>query len=136
MLVAWVDGASRGNPGEAAFGVRICEANGTEVARFGGYLGLQTNNHAEYCGLIAALRWAREHGIDALEVRSDSQLLVRQMTGQYRVKSPTLRPLWEEARSLAELLGRFRILHLGREHNADADSMANQVLDERAAGGR
>lgn len=132
MHVAFVDGASRGNPGEAAYGVRVCDADGVEVSRFGGYLGKQTNNHAEYCGLIAALRWAHEHRVQALEIRSDSQLLVRQMTGEYRVKSATLRPLWEEARQLAEALPRFRIRHLGREDNADADSMANQVLDDRA----
>lgn len=132
MRIAYVDGASRGNPGSAAFGVRVVDEEGVELDRFGGYLGLQTNNYAEYSGLIAALEWAASQGVDALEVRSDSQLMVRQMLGQYRVKSATLRPLWEQARALAGRLGRFRIVHLGREHNVEADSLANEILDHNA----
>lgn len=128
--IAYVDGASRGNPGAAAYGVRICAADGSEIDRFGGYLGRQTNNFAEYSGLIAALRWALDNGVGELEVRSDSQLMVRQMLGQYRVKSASLRPLWQEARELATRLHAFRIVHLGREHNVEADSMANQILDD------
>ena len=132
MRIAYVDGASRGNPGASAFGVRIVDEDGVEVDRFGGFLGLQTNNYAEYRGLIAALEWAASRGVDALEVRSDSQLMVRQMLGQYRVKSATLRPLWEQACTLAGGLGRFRIVHLGREHNVEADSLANEILDRNA----
>lgn len=129
--VAYVDGASRGNPGDAAYGVRICDTEGAEVERFGGFLGRQTNNFAEYSGLIAALRWALDNGVEDLEIRSDSQLMVRQMLGQYKVKSRSLRPLWLEARELAARLRSFRILHLRREHNVEADSMANEVLDAR-----
>lgn len=132
MLTAYIDGASRGNPGDAAYGVRVCDADGNEVARFGGYLGRQTNNFAEYRGLIAALEWAGEQSVEALRVRSDSQLLVRQMQGRYRVKSASLRPLWEEANELAQGLALFRIEHVRREHNVEADSMANEVLDGRA----
>ena len=90
MLIAYTDGASRGNPGESAYGVRVCDAEGVEVARFGDYLGHQTNNYAEYQGAIAALRWALDNGVAALEIRSDSQLLVRQIEGRYRVKSEGL----------------------------------------------
>jgi ribonuclease HI len=97
MFVAHIDGASRGNPGHAAYGVRVCDAAGVEVARLGEYLGRQTNNYAEYQGLIAALRWARDHSVETFIVRSDSQLLVRQMQGRYKVKSATLRPLWQQA---------------------------------------
>ncbi len=131
MLTAYIDGASRGNPGDSAFGVRVCDADGQELTRFGGYLGRQTNNHAEYQGLIAALRWAGEHDVEALRVRSDSQLLVRQMQGRYRVKSASLRPLWRQANALAQALALFRIEHVRREQNTDADSMANEVLDAR-----
>lgn len=131
--VANIDGASRGNPGHAAFGVRICDADGQEVDRLGGYLGRQTNNYAEYRGLIAALRWALDNEVDELEVRSDSQLLVRQMQGRYRVKSPSLRPLYEEARSMAQRVPRLRILHVRREDNVEADSLANDVLDAELA---
>lgn len=130
--IAYVDGASRGNPGNAAYGVRVCDAEGNEIERFGDYLGLQTNNYAEYSALIAALRWALDNGVEDLEVRSDSQLMVRQMLGQYKVKSTSLRPLWQEARRLAMRLHSFHIEHLRREHNVEADSMANEILDARA----
>lgn len=136
MLIANIDGASRGNPGAAAYGVRVCDAAGREVARLGGYLGRQTNNFAEYQGLIAALEWAVEHDIDVFEVRSDSQLLVRQMQGRYKVKSPTLRPLFERASSLKAQLPRVRLVHVRRESNVEADSLANEVLDNRATGSR
>ena len=130
-MIAFIDGASRGNPGDAAYGVRIIDDDGHEVARFGDYLGRQTNNYAEYQGLLAALRWARDEGPGSFEVRSDSQLLVRQMEGRYKVKSASLRPLWEEARRLAATLPGLRIVHVRREHNVEADSVANEVLDAR-----
>ncbi len=133
IFVAHIDGASRGNPGHAAYGVRVCDAAGVEVARLGEYLGRQTNNYAEYQGLIAALRWARDNGVEAFVVRSDSQLLVRQMQGRYKVKSATLRPLWQQASELAASLGEFRLEHVRRESNVEADALANDVLDARAA---
>ncbi|HJO02411.1 MAG TPA: ribonuclease HI family protein [Acidobacteriota bacterium] len=133
MFVAHIDGASRGNPGHAAYGVRVCDATGVEVATLGEYLGRQTNNYAEYQGLIAALRWASDNGVEAFTVRSDSQLLVRQMQGRYKVKSTTLRPLWQQASELAATLRTFRLEHVRRESNVEADSLANDVLDAQSA---
>lgn len=130
-VVAHVDGASRGNPGDAAFGVWLCREDGSPIGAFGDYVGHKTNNHAEYRGLLAALEWARRNAVDSLHVRSDSQLMVRQMTGRYRVKSAALRPLWEEARAAAGRLGSFRIEHVRRELNEMADRLANLALDRR-----
>ena len=134
MFVAHIDGASRGNPGHAAYGVQVCDAAGVEVARLGEYLGRQTNNYAEYQGLIAALRWARDHSVETFMVRSDSQLLVRQMQGRYKVKSTTLRPLWQQASELAAAIRTFQLEHVRRESNVEADSLANAVLDARPGG--
>ena len=130
-IVAYVDGASRGNPGDAAYGVRVCSIDGVELAAFGDYLGTQTNNYAEYRGLLAALAWAIDHGAKELQVVSDSELVVKQMSGKYRVKSPTLKPLFEEARDLASRLERFRIRHVLRHENTEADRLANLAIDER-----
>src|SRR5215216_5971761 len=101
---ASVDGGSRGNPGPAGYGVHIEQDDGT-VVELKESLGLATNNVAEYSGLIAALRWAAAHGISQLRVRADSELLVKQMRGEYRVKSPGLQPLFEQARGLARQIG-------------------------------
>jgi ribonuclease HI len=130
-VVAYVDGASRGNPGDAAYGVRVSSREGEELAAFGDFLGTRTNNYAEYSGLLAALAWAIEHDMDELEVVSDSELMVKQMNGKYRVKSPTLRPLFDEARARARNLGRFRIRHVLRHDNVDADRLANAAIDAR-----
>ncbi len=124
-----VDGGSRGNPGPAAYGVRIERDDGTAV-ELKASLGVATNNVAEYRGLLAALRWALEHGVTRLHVRSDSQLLVKQMTGEYRVKNAGLQPLYEEARSLVRRLGRVRFEHVRRELNSEADRLANEAMDE------
>ncbi len=129
--IAYVDGASRGNPGDSAFGVRVCSRQGEELAAFGDFLGTRTNNYAEYSGLLAALAWALEHEVDDLEVVSDSELMVKQMNGKYRVKSPKLRPLFEEARARAGELERFRIRHVLRHDNVDADRLANAAIDAR-----
>lgn len=125
-----IDGGSRGNPGPAAYGVVIRDAKGEIVARLKKYIGQHTNNVAEYFGLIAALDYAQVHGIRALRIESDSELLVKQMRGQYRVKSDDLRPLFERARKMAQTLESFRIDHVFRERNRDADALVNQVLDE------
>lgn len=130
-VVANVDGASRGNPGDAGFGVWVRDADADGVAGFGDFLGRQTNNHAEYRGLLAVLEWAENNGVRELLVRSDSQLMVRQMNGRYRVKSARLRPLWEEARTRASRLSRFRIEHVRREDNETADELANLAIDRR-----
>ena len=97
-------------------------------------LGLTTNNVAEYSGLIAALRWAASHGISTLHVLADSELLVKQMRGEYRVKSPGLRPLFEQAHALARQIGDVTFEHVRRERNKDADRLANEAMDEAAAG--
>lgn len=130
-VVAHVDGGSRGNPGDSGYGVWIRDAEGEGRAGFGDFLGRQTNNHAEYRGLLAVLEWAENNGVSELLVRSDSQLMVRQMNGRYRVKSPGLKPLWEEARTRASRLERFRIEHVRREDNEMADQLANLAIDRR-----
>jgi probable phosphoglycerate mutase len=96
-------------------------------------LALATNNVAEYRGLLAALMWAAQHGINRLHVRSDSLLLVKQMCGDYRVKHPGLQPLWAEARGLARQIGKVQFEHVRRELNKDADRLANEAMDEAAA---
>lgn len=127
--VANIDGGSRGNPGPAGYGVRIEQADGTLVD-LKQSLATCTNNVAEYNGLLAALRWAADHGVTTLRVRSDSELLVKQMKGEYRVKNPGLQPLYEEARALARRIGRVTFEHVRREFNKDADRLANEAMDE------
>jgi ribonuclease HI len=128
-----VDGASRGNPGDAGFGVHVSDADGETVAEMYGHLGKATNNVAEYEGLLHALRWAAGRGVDSIEIFSDSELLVRQMAGRYRVKNPGLQPLHREASALLSRFERARITHVRREHNREADALANRALDEQAS---
>ena len=123
-----IDGGSRGNPGPAGFGVRIEHADGT-IVELKAAIGITTNNIAEYSGLLAALRWAIENGISELHILADSDLLVKQMRGEYRVKSPGLQPLHEEARSLVKRIGRVKFEHVRREFNKDADRLANEAMD-------
>ena len=130
---ASVDGGSRGNPGPAGYGVHIEREDGT-IAELKESLGLATNNVAEYSGLIAALRWAAAHGISKLHIRADSELLVKQMRGEYRVKSPGLQPLYEQARALTRQIGDVTFEHVRREFNKEADRLANEAMDEAAAG--
>jgi probable phosphoglycerate mutase len=127
--IANIDGGSRGNPGPAGYGVRVERPDGT-VIEIKEFLGTCTNNVAEYRGLLAALRWAAEHGISQLRIRSDSELLIRQMRGEYRVKNAGLQPLYEEARALARRIGRVTFEHVRRELNADADRLANEAMDQ------
>ena len=128
-----VDGGSRGNPGPAGYGVRIEQEDGS-IVELKESIGIATNNVAEYSGLIAALAWAVTHGVSRLHVRADSDLLVKQMRGEYRVKSPGLQPLFEQARALARQIGDVKFEHVRREFNADADRLANEAMDEAAAG--
>src|SRR5579875_3779634 len=100
-ITAHCDGGSRGNPGPSGYGAVIVDAGGRTLARLSDFLGAQTNNYAEYAGLLAVLKWALEHERKRLRLISDSELMVKQMKGQYKVASPGLRPLWEEARRLA-----------------------------------
>ena len=130
-----IDGGSRGNPGPAAYGVVVRDGKGEIAARLKKYIGNNTNNVAEYFGLIAALDYAQTHGIRALRVESDSELVVKQMCGQYKVKNEDLRPLFERARKMAQGLEFFRIEHVRREQNREADALANQALDETARPG-
>jgi probable phosphoglycerate mutase len=124
-----VDGGSRGNPGPAGYGVHIERDDGT-IVELKESLGVATNNVAEYNGLLAALRWASEHGISRLHVRADSELVVKQMKGIYRVKHPALQPLFEEARALARRVGRVTFEHVRRELNRDADRLATEAMDD------
>lgn len=128
-----VDGASRGNPGEAGFGVYVTAENGSEVASLYGYLGKATNNVAEYQALLHGLRFALARGASRVEVFSDSELLVRQIEGRYRVKSPGLQPLHREAQGLLARFERSRVAHVPRERNREADGLANRAVDERAS---
>ena len=128
-MVAYIDGGSRGNPGPAGFGVRIEDVHGTLVEEWHGSIGVATNNVAEYRGLLSALTWAVEHGVKSIEVRSDSQLLVRQMAGMYRVKNAGLLPLFTDARALAARITRVRYTHVRRELNTEADRLANEAMD-------
>lgn len=132
-----IDGGSRGNPGPASYGVIIRDGGGEIVAKLKKYIGRMTNNVAEYYGLIAALDYAESHGVRAMRIESDSELLVKQMRGQYKVKSEELRPLFERALKMSKAFESFRIEHVYREQNREADALANEALDEtegKAAG--
>jgi probable phosphoglycerate mutase len=132
VIVAYIDGGARGNPGPAGYGVRVEQQDGSLVEEFGESIGVATNNVAEYRGLLAALEWARSHGHNQLHVRSDSQLLVQQMLGNYKVKHPGLIPLYGRARVLAHDIGRVTFEHVRREANTHADRLANAAMDEAA----
>ena len=125
----YTDGGARGNPGPAAYGYVIEAEDGTVLAAEGVPIGVATNNVAEYRGLVAGLAKAAELGIDEVEVRSDSELIVKQMRGEYRVKNEALRLLSLEAASLARQLAGVEYRHVRREHNELADSLVNRALD-------
>jgi len=129
-LIAHSDGGARGNPGPAGYGVVIQDESGKKVAHLSEYLGHQTNNFAEYQGLIAALEYAVRHGPRALKLISDSELLVRQIKGIYKVKNPTLKDLHCRAKELIAQLEWFSIGHALREHNTEADRLANEAMDK------
>jgi len=129
-LIAHSDGGARGNPGPAGYGVVIQDESGRKVAQLSEYLGHQTNNFAEYQGLIAALEYAIQHGPKALKLISDSELLVRQIKGIYKVKNPTLQDLHGRAKELIAKLDWFSIGHALREQNQDADRLANAAMDK------
>lgn len=129
-LIAHTDGGARGNPGPAGYGVVLHDSGGNKVAALSQYLGKQTNNFAEYQALIAALEYAAGHSPKALKVVSDSELLVRQIKGIYKVKEPTLRDLHARARQLISRLEWFEIEHVLRGHNREADELANAAMDK------
>jgi probable phosphoglycerate mutase len=130
---AWIsahcDGGARGNPGPAGFGALIQDAEGHVLAELSEFLGIQTNNFAEYSGLLASLDFALAHGHRRLRVVSDSELMVKQIQGKYQVKSPGLRPLYEQAKKKIAQLERFEIVHALRHKNKDADRLANEAMD-------
>jgi ribonuclease HI len=128
-LVAYIDGGARGNPGPAGYGVSITDGSGKKVAELSEYLGHQTNNFAEYSGLVAALEYAVAHGHKSLQVVSDSELLVKQMKGIYKVKSESLIDIYQEAKELVRKLDSFSVRHVLRAQNKDADRLANLAMD-------
>lgn len=129
-LIAYSDGGARGNPGPAGYGVVIQDQGGRKVASLSEYLGHQTNNVAEYQGLIAALEYATAHGPKALKVISDSELLVRQIKGIYKVKNAALQDLHARAKELIAQLDWFSIGHVLRGKNQEADELANAAMDK------
>ncbi|HEX6974162.1 MAG TPA: ribonuclease HI family protein [Vicinamibacterales bacterium] len=133
MIVAYIDGGARGNPGPAGYGVRVEGADGSLLAELHGGLGVATNNVAEYNGLLAALKWAVDHDERAVHIRADSELLVKQMRGEYKVKNPGLQPLVARARLLIMELDSVKFEHVRREFNKEADRLSNLGMDEAEA---
>ena len=123
------DGGARGNPGPAAGGAVLKAPDGTLLEEVGVFLGVATNNVAEYHGLLAGLEAALARGVDEIEVRLDSELIVKQLAGAYRVKHPGLVPLYAEAKRLLARFGSASVRHVRRAENADADAVVNRVLD-------
>ena len=130
MITAYIDGGARGNPGPAGYGVHVESPDGEVLAELHGAIGIATNNVAEYNGLLAALKWAIEHGHSKLHIRADSELLVKQMRGEYKVKHPGLQPLYVRARLLVMELSDVTFEHVRRERNKEADRLSNLGIDE------
>ncbi len=129
-LIANIDGGARGNPGPAGYGVLLQDDSGKKLDALHEYLGAQTNNFAEYSGLVAALEYAFSHGYRRMRVRSDSELLVKQIKGEYKVRSEALLDIYREAKDLIRKLDSFHIQHVYREQNREADRLANLAMDE------
>ncbi|MGE0043449.1 MAG: ribonuclease HI family protein [Vicinamibacterales bacterium] len=130
MITAYIDGGARGNPGPAGYGVYIVDAQDLPVAKLHGAIGVATNNVAEYNGLLAALGWAADRGHTRVHIKADSQLLVEQMNGNYRVKNEGLVPLYREALHLVARIGHVTFEHIPREKNTEADRLSNLGMDE------
>jgi len=129
-ITAHCDGGSRGNPGPSGYGAVLEDASGRVLAELSQFLGIQTNNFAEYSGLLGVLRWAIENDVKRLRVISDSELMVKQMQGKYSVKSPVLKPLFDEAKILACRIPSFEMRHTLRGGNKVADKLANDAMDK------
>jgi len=127
-LIVYTDGASSGNPGPASIGAVIRDGQGRAISRISRRIGHATNNQAEYRAIIAALEEAARLGAEEVDIKSDSELVVKQLQGRYRVKKASLRPLYQEVVQLAGLLKAFSITHIPREQNREADRLANQAL--------
>ena len=132
-VVLYVDGGARGNPGPAGIGVVITDPDGAELSRANDYIGVATNNVAEYKALIHGLERARALGASEVEIVNDSELVARQVTGEYRVKNPGLRPLHELAEEALRAFERWSIRPVPRAENEDADALVNEAIDARAA---
>lgn len=130
-LRLYSDGAARGNPGLAGAGAVLVEPSGQVVDKLGKFLGRQTNNYAEYQGMLMGLKRARELGVREVEVFADSELMIRQLGGRYQVKSPSLRPLYLETLQVLNDFERVKLVHVPREMNRAADEMSNRAIDER-----
>ena len=130
-LIIQADGASRGNPGRAAIGVVIKDANGRVRQEISHYIGNTTNNQAEYRALIAGLEEAKRLGAEHIHIRMDSELVVKQIKGSYRVRNEGLKPLWQRSMQLLAEFGASDLVHVPRQHNQRADMLANQALDSR-----
>src|ERR1700738_2879344 len=128
-ITAHCDGGARGNPGPAGYGVEVTDAEGNVLAELSEFLGIRTNNYAEYSGLLASLQYALDHHHPRLKVISDSELMVKQIQGKYKVNSPDLKPLWQEAKNRIAKLEAFEITHALRHKNKAADALANQAMD-------
>ena len=128
--LVYSDGASRGNPGPAGYGAWVLNQDSGETTEVSGYLGVTTNNVAEYQGLLHGLQHALGHGAGTVEVRADSQLLIRQLEGRYQVRHPNLVPLYREAVSLLRRFDRWTAVHVPREQNREADRLANRGIDD------
>jgi ribonuclease HI len=126
---AHCDGGARGNPGPAGYGALIQDNEGTVLAELSEFLGMRTNNYAEYSGLLGCLQYALDHHHPRLRVVSDSELMVKQIQGKYKVNSPDLKPLWQEAKNRIAKLEAFEITHALRHKNKDADRLANEAMD-------
>lgn len=133
-LTVFAHGASRGNPGPAAIGATIRDHTGQEIGTVSERIGRGTNNQAEYRAAIAGVRLARQLGATALDLRMDSELVVRQLSGQYRVKNAALQPLFQALVAELEAIGGYTVGHVPRERNARADALANAALDARQPG--
>jgi probable phosphoglycerate mutase len=129
LVIAHCDGGARGNPGPAGYGAVLQTEAGEPLAELSEFLGIRTNNVAEYSGLLGVLAWTLEHGYRRLRVISDSELMVKQIQGRYKVNSPDLKPLWTEARGRIAKLEEFQITHALRHKNKDADRLANAAMD-------
>lgn len=130
-VLVWSDGAARGNPGPAGAGAVLTDSEGRVLERRGRFLGRQTNNYAEYQGLLLGLEAAQQLGAREVGVRADSELLVRQLEGKYKVRNAGLKPLHEQAVKLLRSFERFDLKHVPREENALADEMSNRAIDEQ-----
>jgi probable phosphoglycerate mutase len=128
-ISAHCDGGARGNPGPAGYGALIADQQGDVLAELSEFLGIRTNNYAEYSGLLGCLQYALDHHYSCLRVVSDSELMVKQIQGKYQVKSPDLKPLYEEAKRRISKLEGFEISHALRHKNKDADRLANEAMD-------